>query len=98
LHEQLEELVKTQAFLHVDETSLPMKGDNWRLWVVCCANFVLYIQSTSREQESVKHFLEGFEGTLISDFFRVYDKFKDGEQQKCLGHLLSAIIELIMMN
>ncbi|KKL72511.1 hypothetical protein LCGC14_2084190, partial [marine sediment metagenome] len=46
LYEQLEELVKKKALLHVDETGLPMNGENWWLWVVCCANFVLYIQST----------------------------------------------------
>ncbi|MHA1438980.1 MAG: IS66 family transposase [Promethearchaeota archaeon] len=96
LYEQLEELVKTSKVLHVDETGLPMNGENWWLWVVCCANFVLYIQSTSRGHESVKHILEGFEGTLISDFFSAYNKFKDMEQQKCLGHLLSDIIEFIV--
>ena len=96
LYEQLEELVKKSALVHVDETGLPMNGENWWLWVVCCANFVLYIQSTSRGHESVKDIMEGFEGTLISDFFRAYDKFEDVEQQKCLGHLLSDIIELIV--
>lgn len=96
LYEQLEELVKKAVLVHVDETGLPMNGENWWLWVVCCANFVLYIQSTSRGHESVKHILEGFEGTLISDFFRAYDNFEDVEQQKCLGHLLSDIIELIV--
>jgi hypothetical protein len=96
LYKQLEELVKTSALLHVDETGLPMNGENWWLWVVCCANIVLYIQSTSRGHESVKHILEGFEGTLISDFFSAYNKFEDVEQQKCLGHLLSDVIELIV--
>jgi hypothetical protein len=96
LYEQLEELVKTSKLLHVDETGLPMKGENWWLWVVCCANFVLYIQSASLGHESVKHILDGFEGTLISDFFSAYNKFKDVEQQKCLGHLVSDIIELIV--
>ncbi|MBD3253791.1 MAG: transposase [Candidatus Lokiarchaeota archaeon] len=96
LYAQLEELVKTSKVLHVDETGLPMNGENWWLWVVCCANFVLYVQSASRGHESVKHILDGFEGTLISDFFSAYNKFKDVEQQKCLGHLLSDIIELIV--
>jgi transposase len=88
--------VKTSTLLHVDETGLPMNGENWWLWVVCCTNFALYIQSISRGQESVKHILKGFEGTLISDFFSAYNKFEDVEQQKCLGHLLSDIIELIV--
>jgi len=96
LYEQLEELVKKRPFIHVDETGLPINGENWWLWVVCCANIVVYIQSTSRGHESVKDILDGFEGTLIADFFRAYDKFEDIEHQKCLGHLLSDIIELIV--
>jgi cell division septum initiation protein DivIVA len=96
LYDQLEILVKRSSFVQVDETGLPMKGENWWLWVVCCANFVLYIQSASRGHETVKDVLEVFEGTLISDFFRAYDKFKDVEQQKCLAHLLSDIIELVV--
>ncbi len=96
LYEQLESLVKNSAFVHVDETGLPMKGENWWLWVVCCANFVLYIQSDSRGHESVKDILEGFEGTLIADFFRAYDKFEAIAQQKCFAHLLSYIIEIIV--
>jgi hypothetical protein len=41
---------------------------------------VLYIQSASRGHESVKHVLEGFEGTLISDLFSAYNRFKDVEE------------------
>jgi len=96
LYDQLEILVKQSSFVHVDETGLPMKGENWWLWVVCCANFVLFIQSASRGHETVKDILDGFEGTLISDFFQAYDKFKDVEQQKCLAHVLSDIIELVV--
>ena len=44
----------------------------------------------------MKDILEGPEGALISIFFRAYDKFEDVEQQKCLAHLLSDIIELIV--
>lgn len=96
LYDQLEELVRESAFVHVDETGLPMKGENWWLWVVCCANFVLYIQSSSRGHESIKEIMEGFEGTMISDFFSAYNKFSDIEQQKCLGHLICDVIELIV--
>ena len=96
LYEQLETLVKQSSFVHVDETGLPMRGENWWLWVVCCANFALFIQSASRGHETVKDILEGFEGTLISDFFRAYDKFKDVEQQKCLAHVLTDVIELVV--
>jgi hypothetical protein len=40
--------------------------------------------------------LKGFQGTIIADFFRAYEKFKDNPHQKCIAHLLSAIIELMV--
>lgn len=40
--------------------------------------------------------MNGFEGTIVADFFRAYEKFNENEHQKCLAHLLSAIIELIV--
>ena len=40
--------------------------------------------------------LERFKGSLNSDFFRAYDKFENVEQRKCLGYLLSDIIEIIV--
>ena len=96
VYAQLEELVRAADFAHVDETGLPMMGENWWLWVVCTANLVLYHQSTGRGHSDIKEVLEGFEGTIIADFFRAYEKFDSNPQQKCLAHLLSAIIELMV--
>ena len=56
---------------------------------------MLYQVSASRGHESVEPLLKGFKGTIIADFFRAYDQL-DQEQQKCLAHLLSAIIEIIV--
>ena len=75
-----------------------MKGQNWWLWVVCTANIVLYRQSTSRGHQSIQDIIDGFKGTIIADFFRAYEKFDKNPHQKCLAHLLSDIIELIVKN
>lgn len=96
VYTQLETLIKESDFVHMDETGLPMMGENWWLWVVCTANLVLYHQSTGRSHASIEDVLKQFKGTIIADFFRAYEKFDDNEQQKCLAHLLSAIIEIMV--
>jgi hypothetical protein len=96
IYDQLEVLLKEEAFIHVDETGLPMNGENWWLWVLCTANIVLFKMSESRGHQSIEDILKGFEGTIIADFFSAYNCFKDNEHQKCLAHLLSAIIEIII--
>jgi hypothetical protein len=93
---QLEALVKESDFLHIDETGLPMHGENWWLWVVCTANLVLFHQGSGRSHTEIEEILKGFQGTIIADFFRAYEKFKDNPHQKCIAHLLSAIIELMV--
>jgi len=96
MYAQLEALLTVEEFLHVDETGAPMNGENWWLWVLCTANVVLYKLSESRGHQSVEDIVQGYDGTIIADFFRAYDMFKDNEQQKCLAHLLSAIIEIVV--
>jgi hypothetical protein len=98
VYTQLEELLKSEKYSHFDETGLPMKGKNWWLWVICTANIVLYRQSTSRGHQSIQDIIDGFKGTIIADFFRAYEKFDKNPHQKCLAHLLSDIIELIVKN
>jgi len=96
IYSQLEQMLQDQTFVHMDETGLPMIGENWWLWVVCTANLVLYHQSTGRGHSDIEEVLKGFEGTIIADFFRAYEKFDSNAHQKCLAHLLSAIIELMV--
>ena len=96
IYEQLEALIKSETFLHIDESGLPMQGKNWWLWVICTANLVMYRQSHTRGHKAIKDIIEGFEGTIVADFFKAYEKFDENDQQKCLAHLLSAVIELIV--
>ncbi|MHA1728567.1 MAG: IS66 family transposase [Promethearchaeota archaeon] len=78
VYKQLEELIKLESFTHIDETGLPMMGENWWLWVICTANLVLYRQSAGRGHKSIEDIIKGFKGTIISDFFRAYEKLLEG--------------------
>lgn len=98
MYEQLKEMLKEDEFVHVDETGLPMDGENWWLWILVTANVVLFKVSESRGHESIEDIIKGFEGTIIADFFSAYSSFKDNPHQKCLAHLLSAIIEIVVKN
>lgn len=96
VYSQLEEMLKDADFAHVDESGMPMMGENWWLWVVCTANLVLYHQSPGRGYKDIEDLLKEFKGTVIADFFRVYEKFDSNPSQKCLAHLLSSLIELMV--
>jgi len=75
------------SFAHVDETGLPMDGENWWLWVIVAAEVVLYLPSKSRGSDTVKDIFSEYKGILLSDFWGAYNKL-NVEQQKCLEHLV----------
>jgi len=90
---QLEDLLDREFFAHIDETGFSFNGQNFWLWVVSCANIVLFRAHESRGHQAIEDLIQNYEGTIICDFFSAYEKFTDNPQQKCLQHLLSDIIE-----
>lgn len=84
------EAIKTSPFAHVDETGLPMDGENWWLWVIVAAEVVLFISSKSRGSDTIKDIFDEYEGILLSDFWSAYNKL-DVEQQKCLQHVVKEL-------
>jgi hypothetical protein len=75
------------SFAHVDETGIPMDGQNWWLWVIVAAEVVLYLPSETRGSDAVKDIFHEYKGILLSDFWSAYNKL-NVEQQKCLEHLV----------
>jgi len=75
------------SFAHVDETGLPMDGENWWLWVIVATEVVLYLPSESRGSDTIKDIFHEYKGILLSDFWSAYNKL-NVEQQKCLEHLV----------
>jgi transposase len=73
--------------LHVDETSISIKGRNGYVWVLTSMEEVAYFCTPTREGSTVQTMLRGFSGVLVSDFYTAYDAI-DCPQQKCLVHFI----------
>jgi len=83
------------SFAHVDETGLPMDGENWWLWCIVAVEVVLYLPSKSRGSDTITHIFADYKGILLSDFWSAYNKLTV-EQQKCLEHLSRELRKLTL--
>lgn len=75
------------SFIHVDETTVNILGENQYVWVLSSNKYVLLKLTQHRDVSFVKELLNGYSGVLISDFFAGYDSV-DCLQQKCWVHLI----------
>ena len=73
--------------LHVDETSISVKGRNGYVWVLTSMEEVAYFYTPTREGSTIQTMLKDFSGVLVSDFYTAYDAI-DCPQQKCLVHFI----------
>jgi transposase len=73
--------------LHVDETSISVKGRNGYVWVLTSMEEVAYFYTPTREGSTIQTMLRDFSGVLVSDFYTAYDAI-DCPQQKCLVHFI----------
>lgn len=92
----LESLVQGRI-LHVDETSVKLRGVKGYVWVLAGMDKVYYFYKPSREGSFLQEMLHSFSGVLISDFYTAYDSL-DCEQQKCLVHFVRDIDEDLLKN
>ena len=79
--------ISNSPFIHVDETTVSIAGQNQYVWIFTTDNYVTFRLSKSREGITAKDFLQGYKGVLISDFYSGYDAL-ECEQQKCWVHFL----------
>ena len=77
----------TGSLLHVDETSVSVKGRNGYVWVLASMDQVAYFFTPTREGGTIQAMLKGFSGVLVSDFYAAYDAI-ECPQQKCLIHFI----------
>jgi hypothetical protein len=75
------------SFIHVDETTVSILGENQYVWVFTSDKYVILKLTENRETSIVKNLLQGYKGVLISDFYAGYDSV-DCTQQKCWVHLM----------
>ncbi len=85
---EIEHKLKNQAYAYSDETSWPVNGIRWYLWMIVTSNFVfITIQNSRARKVLIEIFGEDYQGGIISDCFRVYDDFAKW-YQKCWVHLM----------
>ena len=77
----------TGSLLHVDETSVSVKGKNGYVWVLTSMEQVAYFYTPTREGATIQAMLKDFSGVLVSDFYAAYDAI-ECPQQKCLIHFI----------
>ncbi len=87
-YDRLKLVLRAAGVVHADETGWRIEGKNGYLWTLTNETHTLFHVDRSRSGKVIAELLgEAFGGTLVSDFYAVYDQF-DCPQQKCLTHLL----------
>ncbi|MCP5274255.1 MAG: TM0106 family RecB-like putative nuclease [Burkholderiales bacterium] len=77
----LEKILKN-SFVHMDETTINIKGVSQYVWVVTDGVHVIFRLTENREAAIVHELLRGYKGVLCSDFYAGYDSVPCF-QQKC---------------
>src|SRR3989344_367551 len=87
-YDKIEEELKNQDYVYSDETSWPVNGELWYLWMIVTSNFVfITIQNSRARRVLIDIFGEEYHGGITSDCFKVYDNFAKW-YQKCWAHLI----------
>ncbi len=87
-YNEMENKIKNENFAYSDETSWPVNGELWYLWLLVTTNFVfITIQNSRAKRVLTDIFGEKYHGGIISDCYRVYDDFAEWFQ-KCWAHLV----------
>ena len=87
-YDEIENQLKNENYAHSDETSWPVNGVLWYLWMFVTAKFVfIKIQNSRARKVLIEIFGEDYHGGIISDCYKVYDNFAEW-YQKCWAHLL----------
>jgi hypothetical protein len=96
--QELEQRLKEEPVLNVDETGWRTNGDKRYLWSFVAARYVVYTVAATRGSEVLVDLLGAvFQGILCSDRFSAYLKYHQGKAQFCWAHLkrnLLGILEL----
>ena len=87
-YDRIENEIKNESYAYSDETSWPVNGELWYLWMFVTTNFVfIKIQNSRARRILIDIFGENYHGGIISDCYKVYDNFAKW-YQKCWVHLI----------
>lgn len=87
----LKQILRNQ-FVHMDETTVNIRGVSQYVWVITDGTHVIFKLSENREATIVHELLRGYKGVLCSDFYGGYDSVSC-LQQKCWAHLIRDLNE-----
>jgi transposase len=87
-YKRMEEQIIKANVVHSDETSWPVDGKDWWLWLLCTLNMVFITINESRARKVITNILgDYFDGVVVSDCLQVYRNFASAFQ-RCWSHLL----------
>jgi hypothetical protein len=92
--EELWEMLRKSPVVHGDETGWRIDGQPAWAWCFCDPNMALFLIDRHRNRQVLIDALgTTFSGTLVSDFYAVYNGL-DCPKQRCLVHLLRELHKL----
>lgn len=87
-YRQMEQEISKADVINSDETSWPVDGKDYWLWLLCTLNIVFIMINESRARKVITNVLgDYFPGVIGSDCLKVYNNFA-AAYQRCWSHLL----------
>jgi transposase len=94
--QELEQHLKDEPVLNVDETGWRTNGDKRFLWAFVAVRYVVYTVAPTRGSEVLVRLLGAvFRGVLCSDRFSAYLKYHSGKAQFCWAHLKRNLLGIV---
>ena len=94
--QELEQQLKNEPVLNIDETGWRTNGDKRFLWAFLAARYVVYTVAATRGSEVLIRLLGAvFRGILCSDRFSAYLKYHTGQAQFCWAHLKRNLLGIV---
>jgi transposase len=94
--QELEQQLKDEPVLNVDETGWRTNGVKRFLWAFVAARYVVYTVAATRGSEVLSRLLGAvFQGILCSDRFSAYLKYHSGKAQFCWAHLKRNLLGIV---
>jgi transposase len=96
VYDKLKEELRKSKQAYVDETGWKLNGDRYQLWSGSNDRVSVFMIHKSRGLKALQELMgERFDGTLISDFYSVYDKFAATFHQRCNVHLIRELKKIL---
>ena len=94
--QELEQQLKDEPVLNVDETGWQTNGAKRFLWAFVAARYVVYTVAATRGSQVLTRLLGAvFRGILCSDRFSAYLKYHSGQAQFCWAHLKRNLLGMV---